>query len=314
MSFLIYIATYLAIVAFAVSVVMRVISYLKNPLHLRWELYPVAHEGERAEYGGSYLEEVDWWTKPRQVSLAGELKVMIPEILFLKAVWEHNRSLWYLTFPFHFGLYLIIAFLGLLAAGAVAQLLGMAVGAGQGLIGALLFSLPALLGPVAMVVCLLGAVGLFLRRLLDEDLRRYSSISHYFNLAFFIAVLALALLTWSSQDGDFGMARAFIAGLLTFNFAEVGQPLFVVQVLAACVLMAYIPMTHMSHFFMKYFLYHDIRWGDEPNVNAPHTAEQIATVLNYPVTWSAPHVAIPGKKTWAEIATHNPMAEEKKES
>ena len=78
------------------------------PIHVRWELYPVAHEAKKAHYGGSYLEESEWWTKKREVSLFGELKVMVPEILFLVAVKEHNSKLWSRTFPFHFGLYMVI--------------------------------------------------------------------------------------------------------------------------------------------------------------------------------------------------------------
>ncbi len=35
---------------------------------------------------------------------------------------------------------------------------------------------------------------------------------------------------------------------------------------------------------------------------------KIGVVLNYPVTWSAPHIAGHGKKTWAEVATFNPVA------
>ena len=76
-------------------------------MHVRWELYPVAHEGKRAHYGGSYLEESEWWKKKREVSLWGELKVMVPEIVFLVALKEHNSRLWSRSFPFHFGLYLV---------------------------------------------------------------------------------------------------------------------------------------------------------------------------------------------------------------
>jgi hypothetical protein len=32
-------------------------------------------------------------------------------------------------------------------------------------------------------------------------------------------------------------------------------------------------------------------------------------VLNYPVSWGAPHIAGHGKTTWAEVATFNPVAE-----
>jgi len=309
MSVLMYLVAYLAIAVFAIAVAVRFFGYLRNPIHVRWELYPVAHEGKRASYGGSYLEEVDWWEKPREVSMLGELKVMIPEILFLKAVWEHNRPLWFVSFPFHFGLYLIAALIGLLGVGAIAQLAGAAVGPGAGGLGSWLHRLPVVLGPIAFGLCGLGALGLLLRRLLDADIRRYSSVGHYFNLALFLVVLGLAAYTWRAADADFALARGFLANLIAFRLEPVGGALFGVQVIVASLLLAYIPLTHMSHFFMKYFLYHDIRWGDEPNVDSPKTAARIATVLNYPVTWAAPHVAIPGRSTWAEVATFNPAAE-----
>ena len=43
---------------------------------------------------------------------------MIPEMLLIKALWENNRSLWYRSFPFHFGLYVLIGWAGLLVVGA----------------------------------------------------------------------------------------------------------------------------------------------------------------------------------------------------
>ncbi|MBI4831703.1 MAG: nitrate reductase, partial [Candidatus Lindowbacteria bacterium] len=116
-----YLITYAAFITFVVAVVVRIYKIETMPVHLRWELYPVAHEGKRAHYGGSYFEEVDWWTKPRHFSLIGELKGMIPEMLFIKALWENNRPLWYRSFPFHFGLYLLIGWAGLLVVGTVAQ-------------------------------------------------------------------------------------------------------------------------------------------------------------------------------------------------
>jgi hypothetical protein len=84
MTTLVYVIAYLGIVFFLIAVAARFVFWSKMPMHLRWELYPVAHEGGgRAAYGGSYLEESDWWKKKREVSLLGELKVMVPEILFL---------------------------------------------------------------------------------------------------------------------------------------------------------------------------------------------------------------------------------------
>jgi nitrate reductase gamma subunit len=302
-----YVLTYLAVAVFVLAALRRIVAYKRNPMHLRWELYPVAHEGGgKASYGGSYLEELEWWNKPRETSRIRELSVMIPEMLFLKAAWEHNRPLWNVSFPFHFGLYLTFGLVVLLVVAAVGELAGLPVD--SGLVG-LVVSVASILGPIAFGLALVGAFGLLRRRLRDPALRNYSAMEHYFNLALFIAALGVALITWAAVDRNFEMARAFITGLITFNLKEVESSLFLLQVVLAVVTLAYIPFTHMSHFFMKYFLYHDIRWEDKPNVNAPEINEQLGKVLAYEPTWSADHVAIPGKKTWAEIATFNPAAE-----
>jgi len=117
------------------------------------------------------------------------------------------------------------------------------------------------------------------------------------------------MLTWLFTDPTFAISRTFIAGLISFKMTPINSSIFLLQAFLAAFTLAYIPTTHMSHFFMKYFLYHDIRWGDEPNINSPETDKKIGVVLNYPVTWSAPHIAGHGKETWAEVATFNPTAE-----
>jgi len=302
-----YVLTYLGLIVFVLATVRRIVAYKKNPQHLRWELYPVPHEGGgKASYGGSYLEDLEWWKKPREISRIGELSVMVPEMLFLKALWEHNRGLWLVSFPFHFGLYLTFGLVALLVIGAIAQLAGMS--ADSGLL-ALVVGVSVVLGPVAFALTLLGGIGLLYRRMNDANLRNYASPEHRFNLVLFLATMGVALLTWAVADPSFEMARSFIAGLITFDLKEMSSPLFLLQVILAVLTLAYIPFTHMSHFFMKYFLYHDIRWEDKPNVNAPEIDEALGQELGFEPAWSASHIAIPGKKTWAEIATFNPAAE-----
>ena len=119
-------AVYLIVAAsaavFLVACAWRAAVFARAPLHLRWELYPVPHEPpERASYGGSYLEHSEWWRHPRVSHLAGELRFMVPEILFLHALRTHNRPLWYRSFPFHFGLYLLAASMALLVLAAIAS-------------------------------------------------------------------------------------------------------------------------------------------------------------------------------------------------
>ena len=158
-----YLFAYLAIAVFLTAVVLRIMMWARLPMHMRWELYPVAHEAGKVEYGGSYLEESEWWTKPRQKSLFGELKVMVPEILFLVALREYNPKMWWRSFPFHFGIYLVIGSTLLMGISGVLNVL--APGLREGIAGTVLaFSIVAL-GVAGLVLGIVGAVGLLHRRM-----------------------------------------------------------------------------------------------------------------------------------------------------
>ena len=56
-------AAYAAIVVFLAAVAVRYWRIRNFPLNMRWEIYPIPHEGARSAYGGSKLEETDWWKK-----------------------------------------------------------------------------------------------------------------------------------------------------------------------------------------------------------------------------------------------------------
>ena len=60
MTTLFYILAYLAVIGFVATAAIKVKGYLAaSPLHARWELYPVPHEGPKGAYGGSFMEETD---------------------------------------------------------------------------------------------------------------------------------------------------------------------------------------------------------------------------------------------------------------
>jgi nitrate reductase gamma subunit len=312
MTTLVYVIAYLGIIFFLIAVAMRFVFWSRMPMHVRWELYPVAHEGGgRAAYGGSYLEETEWWQKPRQVSLLGELKVMVPEILFLVALREHNRKLWTRSFPFHFGLYLVGGTTILLLVNGVAgALLPMGI---AGPVNTVIRAVAPFLGGAGLVLGVLGAVGLFLRRR-SRELRDYTAPADFFNLAFFVVAFGVSLITFVAYDRDFSLVAAFAANLATFNLAPIGGGtavlLLSLSVVLLSLLTAYIPTTHMSHFVGKYFAYHAIRWRDEPNLPGGKQEKKIHELLNQPVSWAAPHIKGDGKKTWLDVATENPTEEE----
>jgi len=301
--------SYLCLAVFILAAAFRVYKQLTLPLHLRWELYPVKHEtGTRAEYGGSYMEESNWWEKERHSSLFNEAKYMIPEILLLRGVWEENRKLWWVSFPFHFGLYMMIATLVLLGLGAVALLFGAQIGSEGSAFSSGVYFLTILTGFVGLTLGTIGVAGLFLRRLSDPEMKKYSSFADYFNLVFLLFFFAVALLAWLFFDHAFDGARAYIYSLLTFSgqAGESRSSLGWLTIVLASLLMAYIPLTHMSHMFMKYFMYHRVRWEDEPNVKGSKIEASILKNLGFKPTWSAPHIAGDGAKTWVDLATSGP--------
>lgn len=301
-----YVVIYLALLVFALAVIARCIMWSRLPMHLRWELYPVAHEASRAHYGGSYFEESEWWTKPREKSLIGELKAMIPEIVFLVALKEHNRKMWVRSFPFHFGLYLaaswavLMGIHGFLAAVTPALLEGVA--------GTLLRYAIVTSGAAGAGLAILGAVGLLHRRLSDPELRDFTTPSDIFNLLFFIAVFGLTLATFFTVDRDFSKFRFLVHNLVTFKMEALpgsGPESLLPQasLVMLGLLMAYIPLTHMSHFVGKFFAYHAIRWKDDPNLRGGKEEAVIHKLLGQPIDWAAPHIKGDGKKTWVDAAT-----------
>jgi nitrate reductase gamma subunit len=304
-----YVVAYIGIGIFVIAVIARIVMWSSLPMHLRWELYPVPHErGDRASYGGSYLEEVDWWKKPRRVSLWGELRVMVLEILFLAALREHNPKMWIRSFPFHFGLYLVIACTALMMVAGLLGALWPSILAGG--LGAAVRYGTAATGWAGLVLGLAGALGLLQRRLGAEELRDYTTPADIFNLLFFVVAFGCALLTAIAVDRDFARVSAIVHGLVTLGMpassgAGVETLLPTISVILLGALVAYIPLTHMSHFIGKYFAYHAIRWNDRPNLRGGAEEPVIARQLARKVSWAASHIKGDGQKSWADVATES---------
>jgi nitrate reductase gamma subunit len=296
MTALLFAWIYFCLLASLAACAMRAARYARAPLHLRWELYPVPHEeAKRAAYGGSRYEETDWWTRPARPNRTGDLRAMASEILFLKGVREANRPLWFVSYPFHSGLYLLAATGVLLSAGAVIPRAA-----------AWLHPVYAATGICGVLLVLAGAVGLLVRRITDPRLRNHTTPGDVLNLLSFISVAAALLVAHATRPPGAPGAHEILRGLLTFDTGlQVAAPQAIALALAAG-LVLYIPLTHMAHFIGKYFTYHAVRWDDAPNRNQPALCARIAEYLAYRPTWSAPHVGANGQATWADVAAKNP--------
>lgn len=300
-----------AALLFVIGSVVRAIRYAKYPIHLRWELYPVPHEEpERVQHGGSYFEQVNWWTKPTRFHLFGEVRFMVPEILFMKGLWEFNRAMWRRSFPFHFGLYLLIGTVGLVFATALLELVapGLTAGApGKGLHW--LYTVTGFSG-VLFAIC--GAAALLHRRLTAEDLKTYTDPGDVVNLSWFITAFGCLLVGFLLRPPNFPGTVAILRAILIFDASVRIPGLMAVGLILSALLLAYIPFTHMSHFVGKFFTYHSVRWNDQPVRAGGRMEKRLAEYLTYKPTWAARHVGADGTKTWAQVATTNPMEGGKK--
>ncbi len=304
----VYITIYACTFVFVAACVARAVRYAKMPPHLRWELYPVPHEGPaRAAHGGSYFEQVDWWTRPREFHFFAELRAMLAEILLLKGIWEHHRKLWFRSFPFHFGLYLISGSAGLLLLSGLLSLAAPAImsgGVGQALHYAYTFA-----GALGALLAFAGAAGLLIRRLTDPEVKPYTTRGDVFNLAAFPVTLAVVAAGY--VHGAPGM-RDIVKGTLTFDRTLEIPGLLATGLILAALLVAYIPVTQMAHFIAKFFTYHSVRWNDEPNEAGKPMEKKLTECLSYRPSWSASHVGADGVKTWVDVALSNPAQQVQK--
>ena len=289
-----HIGVFGVLAVFLIVTIYRAIAIARLPVHLRWELAPIPHEKGKGKYGGSYLEEYEWWQKRRQKSFFAPLRYMAVEILLLRGVWKHNRPLWPLTFAFHSGIYLVFLMLLLSILNAIFIITGVPA--------PVLDVFLVITSVVALAGYLLGGVGaisLMLKRLLDSDIRQFSSVSKYFNLAFLAAIFASGAYSWFAVP-DFALTFSrFIEGLVTLDTGlTVTFPLSL-HVILASLFFLYLPFTDMIHFVAKYFTYHDIKWNDSPK--DARMEKELKDLLSQPVSWSAEHIEADGQKSWVDL-------------
>jgi nitrate reductase gamma subunit len=302
-----YILSYACAAVFLIAVGFRIIRQASLPVHVRWEVYPVQHETAlKISYGGSYMEETNWWEKKHKRSLFNEFKYMTVEILFIRGLFKENKSLWMVSFPFHFGLYLMVATFFLLMLNAM-----LALFAPYSSFMKLLNSLIIIAGWSGMVLGNIGSIGILCRRFSDPELRDYSSFIDYFNIVFIFLFFLSALITSLIGDPFLEGAKAYTFGLLSGGNSLDGYVpglsiAGTITIISASLLAAYIPLTHMSHMFMKYFLYHRVKWDDAPNLRGGQIEAAVMKNLNLKPTWKAGHIGADGKKSWLDIASKTP--------
>ncbi len=305
-----YLLTYLSTLVFLILVIKKIYQYSSAPVHVRWELYPVAHEPERNKYGGSYYEEVEWWKKKQEKNHLAEIWAMMEEIVFLKGVYVHNRKLWYFSFPFHLGLYFITGTTMLLFISGLLSLMSVIdIALPQSGLELILHNAINIFGYAGLALTFGGCIGLIIQRVSDSKFKFYNTPMDFINLFFILILVISVFLTLILSNSSFIMSKEFVRNLLSFNFLTVTDSLFIAHIILISLFLLYFPITRMMHLFAKYFLYHDVRWQDDANVKGGKLEKKVREALNFGVSWSAPHIQ--KGKTWAEVATTLPEKEGK---
>lgn len=313
-------ACYSVLAFFVLASVARMRNYAALPLGVRWELYPVPGDPQR-EHGGSFLEEARWWSRPGSVSRAAELKELFAEMLFIKRLHENKKSVWYFSFLFHGGIYLILGWFVLVILGGLTQLFFYPVSVAEwtaypALLSQTLFYLTIGFGYVGVSAAAVGSVGLFVERYGDDRTRDASAPVDYLNLLFAFAVIVSGAAALTA-DPCFSVARSVAAFLLsgagiiaTFPavyhsaLSKIAAPQILVQMALLLSFLVYLPFTRLMHFFGKYFTYHKVLWDSKPSMSGgvfdSVLGGKVKQNLARKVPWSASHVREGWE--WKEVA------------
>ncbi len=283
--------TFSAIFVFLVIAVYRVFTIIRMPVHLRWELAPIPHEKGKNRYGGSYLEEYEWWRTPRRRSHIAPIIYMLREIFLMRGVWKNNRPLWPFSVLLHFGVYLFVITVLLNMAYALTIMAGVPAAALD-----IFQDITTALALAGYLTGALGAISLILKRRLDSNYRPFTTPTMYLKLGLLAAMFISGILAWSTIPVYASATGGFAKDLLTLDGGIRAAPALAAHIIISLLFIVYLPFTDMLHFITKYFTYHAVRWNDKPVDKKMN--EQLRALLDKPAGWAAPHAG--QGKSWAE--------------
>ena len=289
-----HIFVFITVALFLVVIIYRTTAIGRLPVHLRWELAPIPREKGKGRYGGSYLEEYEWWRQRRRHSFFAPIFYMLAEVLLLKAVWKNNRALWPLSLAFHGGIYLIIFTLVFSLISALLAITGVSRDVVD-----IFLAIAGVLAAAGYILGGLGALGLLIKRVLDTSLRSFNTVSKYFNLVFLLAGFVTGAYARFASADFASELSLFIKGVVTLDTAITLTPALAAHAVILLLFAIYLPFTDMIHFVAKYFTYHEIRWNDAPKDEK--MVGELNGLLRQPVDWSAVHVKADGRKNWVEL-------------
>ena len=260
-----------------VAYLIKLYGYINLPLPIRSEIYK----------GSSVYEQVDWW--PRSgTGIKAKLTATLKDILVQEGYYRHNRSFWFVLYPFHLGIYLLLLW-------HVWLLIFPLTTADSSSVGYAL-----IWGHTATVLIFLGAVGILIKRIADKKLRATYPRSHYLKWVLIILTLGSGIFVVQSYfNGSMVDLTAYIKQQLAFDMqAKLNPPLIAsLHILTLSAILIYLPFSHPLRAFLRY--YYKMRWDSVPNIAGGRVERATRGQLQYPVVWSARH--IPAVKAWKDL-------------
>ncbi len=272
----------IAMLGFFALSLRKAYKFAHMQIHARLDLYPVPKEGAgRAAYGGSYMEEPEWWTKPRKINRVSETVDIIKEMLFIKKLFVHQRSLWWASYSMHLGIYVMLGW-------SVLLLISVAWHP------AWYVTVVSIIGVVGFALAAIGCVLLLVRRVFDRVLAKYTTPLEYFNIVLLLVVLLTGAYSWLFVASPFTVA----AQVFTLSATNL-PPVVLVHFVLLGIMFLYIPLSKMSHYVGKFFCFHKVLWDNDPNLKGSAVERRFEDAAQQPVTspWSATKPQSPSSET-----------------
>ena len=302
--------TYIAYVFIVAVYTIKVRKWLKQPVHIRWDLYPVIHE-EQYRYGGSYYEKQDWWTHPRPKNTGRSLWYALKDNFYMGEYFKRNPLYWLFLLPWHLGFIFIILFHITCFFAAAAMVGGVTISAvSPQAAGQVIYGILIVFAVIAFIVGTFGCIGMPIIKMADRGLRTYSMPMNYFNYIFFLVVYVSGLYSWLALDPSLNEYRTYWVGLITLT-PPVLHPATIFHIILFDLFLIYLPFTRSTHYITRLTAYFKIRWDDEPNLRGSELEKKLNKLLDQKLSWGAPHIE--KGKSWVEAAVSSGLPETKKD-
>ena len=262
----------LAMFGFFALSLRKAYKFAHMQIHARLDLYPVPKEGGgRAAYGGSYMEEPEWWTKPRKIDRVNEAVDIMKEMLFIKKLFVHQRVLWWASYSMHLGIYVMLGW-------SVLLLVSVAWHPDWYVL------VVTVVGVVGFALSTVGCVLLLVRRVSDRVLAKYTTPLEYFNIVLLLTVLLTGAYSWLFVASPFAVA----AQVFTLSATDL-PPIVLVHLALLGLMFLFIPLSKMSHYVGKFFCFHKVLWDNDPNLPGSSVERRFEDAAAHPAHtgWSA---------------------------